>query len=121
MGKAGDNTSICQLIRKAARGREYASVITNGVTPRIDIPMPLISPTVEPAKTPSPTASGTSNPRFVSNAQMTLTKPIVAPTEISKPPTISAKLWPIDTTSMIPATRAILSNVPDVAKLSGNA
>ena len=56
----------------------------------------------------------------MSVAATTLVSPIVAPTEMSNPPTISAKLWAMATASRMPATRAMFSMVPVVAKLSGN-
>jgi quinol monooxygenase YgiN len=61
---------------------------------------------------PRITADGTLSPFTMKSEMMTLTKPIFAPTEMSKPPMMIAKLWPSETTSKIPATRAGMKRQP---------
>jgi hypothetical protein len=94
------------------------SVAMKGVTPKRAISVPFSRPTTKAAPRPAPTAAKIPS-SIIAMAPMVLASPIVAATEMSKPPEIKAKLWPIATTASVPPCRAMFSTFRQVAKRSG--
>ena len=84
-----------------------AMVTTNGLTRSLAIRSPFTRPIAAPTRRPMTIAAGT--PWAPSAwAAATLVNPMFAPTDRSNPPTVMANIWPIATTSRIPACRAML-------------